>query len=160
MKVLAMPTREELVRHAEAVPEIRPEEVLAMLTIMQAASGIKEKILDVLQKEYQLSEGKLCVLILLHQTEEGLAPSEIARRAGVTKATVSVMLQRMEREHLVEIRADDGDGRAKRVFLTKLGRTFMDKVLPEHYVRITRLMGKLSRQEQEELIRLLKKLSV
>lgn len=35
----------------------------------------------------------------------------------------------------------------------------MNDILPEHYLRITKLMGKLSVSEQEELIRLLKKIA-
>ena len=33
----------------------------------------------------------------------------------------------------------------------------MDHILPEHYLRITKLMGRLTDAEQVELIRLLKK---
>ena len=59
MKIEAFPTREELEQHASLMPEINPPAVLAMLRIMQAAEEIRCDINDVLEKKYQLSEGKL-----------------------------------------------------------------------------------------------------
>lgn len=35
----------------------------------------------------------------------------------------------------------------------------MNDILPEHYLRITKLMGNLSEKEQEDLIFLLKKIA-
>lgn len=160
MKRGMAPAREVLERHAETVPEINPAAVLAMLRILEASSEIQHAILDVLEREYHLSEGKLCVMIFLHQQPEGLAPSQLAKQAGVTRATISVMLHRMERDGLTCSFSDDTDGRAKKVCLTEKGRSFIESVLPEHYLRITKLMSRLSEVEQETLIVLLKKIVV
>ena len=84
MNQYMLPSREELERHAKVIPEINPSEVIAMLRVMQTASEIQHAIIDVLQREHQLSEGKLCVMILLHQAAQGetpqVAPSELAKR--------------------------------------------------------------------------------
>ncbi len=159
MKQSMMPSRGELERHARLVPEIHPNEVLAMLTILQTAGTIQSRIMDVIQREYRLSEGKLCVLIQLHQSPEGAAPSTLAERAGITRASVSVMLRNLQQDGLVTLEAEAEDRRTKCVRLTDKGRVFMEKVLPEHYLRITKLMGRLTAEEQEALIRLLEKLA-
>ena len=99
------------------------------------------------------------MLIVLHQNPEGIAPSTIAEKLGVTKATVSNMLVRMERDGLVVEKPSPGDARGKLICLTQDGRDFMNEILPPHYLRVTKLMEKLSEEEQHELIRLLKKLS-
>ena len=153
------PAREVLEKHAKMIPEINPAAVLAMLRILEASSEIQHAILDVLEKEHHLSEGKLCVMIFLHQQAAGLAPSQLAKQAGVTRATISVMLHRMERDGLTRSFSDDTDGRAKKVCLTEKGRSFIANVLPEHYLRITKLMSRLSEAEQETLIILLKKIA-
>ena len=158
MKRTIIPSREELERHAQTIPEINPSEVLAMLQVMQASAEIQHAIIDVLEREYQLSEGKLCVMIVLHQNPDGVAPSALAVHAGVTRATISAMLRRMMRDGLVYAVSDAADARAKRICLTAAGRSFMDRVLPEHYLRITKLMGHLTEAEQETLIHLLKKI--
>ena len=98
MKQSMMPSLAELKRHAQTVPEIHPNEVLAMLTILQTAGTIQSRIMDILQRAHHLSEGKLCVLIQLHQSPEGEAPSLLAERAGITRASVSVMIRNCRRK--------------------------------------------------------------
>ncbi|MGL5270891.1 MAG: MarR family winged helix-turn-helix transcriptional regulator [Selenomonadaceae bacterium] len=158
MKRVITPARETLEQHAKLIPEINPSSVIAMLRVLEASSAIQHAIIDVLESEYQLSEGKLCVMIILHQMKAGVAPSKLAELAGVTRATISAMLQRMIRDGLVDSFSDEKDGRGKKVCLTSKGRSFMDEVLPNHYLRITKLMGRLSEGEQQELIILLKKI--
>lgn len=159
MRHEVIPTWEELALHQKLVPEIKPAAVIAMLVVKQAGDDIQHSILDVLQKEHHLSEGKFCALVVLHQHEEGLSPSELAERVGVTRATVSNMLKLMEAGGLIEMAAAESDGRGKRVRLTAKGRELMQTILPPHYLRVTRLMERLSEEEQRELIRLLKKLA-
>lgn len=158
MKRGMIPSRAVLEQHAKIVPEIEPSSVIAMLQVLQASAEIQHAVIDVLEKKHQLSEGKLHVMILLHQEETGVAPSELAERAGVTRATISVMLRRMTRDGLVRAFSNAADARAKKICLTAQGRQFMDDVLPGHYLRITQLMGKLSEREQVTLIALLKKI--
>lgn len=159
MKREMIPTWEELQRHRELVAEINPSAVIAMLRIKQAAEEIQQGILDILQSEYHLSEGKFCVLVVLHQHREGIAPSVLAEKVGVTRATISSMLQRMERDGLVAVKADKADARSKKVKLTRAGNDFMQEILPPHYLRVSKLMEKLSEEEQKEVIRLLHKLT-
>ena len=158
MKRQMIPTWEELARHKELVPEIEPAAVIAMLGIKQAAEDIQQSILDVLQQQYHLSEGRFCALIVLHQNREGVAPSQLAAKVGVTRATISNMLQRLERDGMIDVVPAAGDGRGKVARLTAQGIAFMDEILPPHYLRVTRLMEKLTEAEQKELIRLLHKL--
>ena len=69
------------------------------------------------------------------------------------------MLQRMERDGLVNVRPAAKDGRAKVVSLTSEGCRYMEEILPPHYLRVSKLMEKLTEDEQKELILLLEKLS-
>ena len=159
MKREMLPSMAELERHKKIIPEINPAAVLAMLEIKQAGEKVQASVMDVLQQEYHLSEGKFCLLIVLHQHPQGIAPSQIAGKVGVTKATVSTMIQRLEREGMVAVLPDPDDARGKLICLTKKGRDFMDELLPPHYLRVTKLMERLTEDEQKELSRLLKKMS-
>ena len=55
------PTRKELEKYAQNIPEIEPSAVLAMLRISQAAEYVRAAINDVLASHYHLSRGKLRV---------------------------------------------------------------------------------------------------
>ena len=58
------PTRKELEKYAEKIPEIEPSAVLAMLRISQAAEYVRAAINDVLASQYHLSRGKLRVMFV------------------------------------------------------------------------------------------------
>jgi DNA-binding MarR family transcriptional regulator len=58
------------------------------------------------------------VLIPLYE-EDGLRMGEIARRARLSKQTMTTLVRRVERDGLVERRADESDRRATRLFLTR-----------------------------------------
>lgn len=155
-----IPSIDELTTHAKIIPEINPPAVILMLEVMQASTQIQHEIFDILENEYQISEGKLRVMIILHQQKESVAPSFLAQKANVTRATISVMLKRMQRDGIVTLSVNATDARSKAVCLTDKGRQMMNKILPEHYLRITNLMRKLTRDEQQQLINLLRKITV
>jgi DNA-binding MarR family transcriptional regulator len=63
------------------------------------------------------------VLLPLYE-EDGLRPGELARRARLSKQTMTELVRRLERDGLVERRADPSDGRASLVYLTSRSRAF------------------------------------
>jgi DNA-binding MarR family transcriptional regulator len=66
--------------------------------------------------------------------EDGLRIGEVARRARLSKQTMTTMVRLAERDGLVERRPDEHDRRATRVHLTAKGRRFRpvaERVLEE-----------------------------
>src|SRR5262249_7681235 len=63
------------------------------------------------------------VLVPLYE-EDGLRMGEIARRARLSKQTMTTMVRLVERDGLVERRPDPQDGRAALVFLTRRAQAF------------------------------------
>jgi DNA-binding MarR family transcriptional regulator len=60
--------------------------------------------------------------------EEGLTHSDLAEHMRVSAATISKMVQRMEKTGFLVRRADDEDQRISRVYLTDAGRAVRDRV--------------------------------
>ena len=54
--------------------------------------------------------------------EDGLRPSELARRAGMTKQSMGELIRDLEEKGYVERRRDEADARATVVALTRRGR--------------------------------------
>jgi DNA-binding MarR family transcriptional regulator len=66
--------------------------------------------------------------------EDGLRIGEVARRARLSKQTMTTMVRLAERDGLVERRVDESDRRATRVYLTDRGRAFQpvaERILEE-----------------------------
>ena len=63
------------------------------------------------------------VLVPLYE-EDGLRLGELARRARLSKQTMTELVRRLERDGLVKRRADPSDGRASLAYLTSRSRAF------------------------------------
>jgi MarR family transcriptional regulator, organic hydroperoxide resistance regulator len=60
--------------------------------------------------------------------QEGLTHTQLAERLEVTPATITRMVQRMERAGFVRRQADPNDERVSRVHLTEVGRAIREDV--------------------------------
>jgi DNA-binding MarR family transcriptional regulator len=74
--------------------------------------------------------------------EDGLRMGELARRARLSKQTMTELVRRMERDDLVERRSDPGDGRASLIFLTSRSRRF-EPVAAEVLAELDRLVRRV-----------------
>ena len=110
-----------------------------------------------------LSQGRFTVLMLLYDKTCGrthvLAPAQLAERSGVTRATMTGLIDTLERDGMVTRKPDPADRRQLCVELTKRGIAFLDKILPEHFRRIAALMEVLSESERRTMVRLLGKIA-
>ncbi|HXV95865.1 MAG TPA: MarR family transcriptional regulator [Gaiellaceae bacterium] len=83
--------------------------------------------------------------------EDGLRLGELARRARLSKQTMTELVRRLERDGLAERRPDPSDGRAARVYLTQRTRAF-EPVAAEVLAELDRLVrDRLGDADVEEL---------
>ena len=106
-----------------------------------------------------LSEGRFVLLFLLAAAPDGLAPNALAQQAGVSRATVTGLLDGLEREGLIERHADANDRRALRIRLTREGKRIEKTVFDQHGRWIAGLFGHLDEAEREQLASLLGKVA-
>ncbi len=110
---------------------------------------------------YDLSEGRFVLLFLLDRAEhtgQGLAPHVLAERAGVTRATVTGLLDGLERDALVRRIPSRVDRRSISVALTKKGAVLTTRLFREHAAWIAGLLQGLSASERDTLSALLGKI--
>ncbi|EHP41822.1 MarR family transcriptional regulator [Cupriavidus basilensis OR16] len=106
-----------------------------------------------------LTEGRFVLLFLLNAADDGLAPNTLASQAGVTRATITGLLDGLEREALIERHADTTDRRALTIRLTRRGKQVAKTVFDAHGRWIASLFCDLSAQERALLDGLLGKVS-
>ena len=87
--------------------------------------------------------------------QEGLTHGELAAKAHVRPATITKMLQRMEKAGFIERRHDLEDQRVSRVYLTDAGHAIRGRVEQRWQEVEARVFGTFSEQEQETLRELL-----
>ena len=106
-----------------------------------------------------LSEGRFVLLFLLDAAADGLAPNILAEKAGVTRATITGLLDGLEREELIARHADASDRRALRIRLTLKGKRVARTVFEQHGRWIAGLFGNLSASQRRQLGSLLNKVA-
>ena len=92
--------------------------------------------------EVRASYGALLIPLF---EEDGMRMGELARRARLSKQTVTTMTRLLERDGLLERRPDPDDARATRLFLTARARRFepvAKSVLGELQRRVAKTLGK------------------
>jgi MarR family transcriptional repressor of emrRAB len=153
-----LPKYEAIRQRSERYPQIDPRAVEAFLWLLRTATDTLSAFECFLQ-HFGMSQGKFTVLMLLNRNpEQGVNPSELAERAGVTRATMTGLLEGLEREKLINRHGDRSDRRRAVVRMTPAARTFMDMLLPDYYTRIHELMADLSEADKRELTHLLNKI--
>jgi DNA-binding MarR family transcriptional regulator len=88
------------------------------------------------------------------------SPTELYRALMRTSGGMTHLVDRLQRDGLVERVADPGDRRGLLVGLTRKGRALVRRVGPSHLETERHLLAALTPQEQAELARLLRKLLI
>src|SRR5258708_2498029 len=109
-------------------------------------------------RELKLTSAQLNVLIVLRDAgEAGISLTDLGRRLIVTKANVTGLIDRLERDGLVQ-RDNHADRRITLAKLTHDGAALLEEALPRHRELLAALLGDLTPAEKEQLIGLLTKI--
>jgi DNA-binding MarR family transcriptional regulator len=92
------------------------------------------------------------------EREDGQTLAALSRRMLVTAGNLTGLVDRAERDGVVERRPDPADRRLSRVFLTNKGRDLVQSLIPEHAHHVAELISALDPGDRRELRRLLGKL--
>jgi DNA-binding MarR family transcriptional regulator len=139
-------------------PDFDLESVETCLVFLNATAEVYATF-DAHFERYGLSAGKFTILMQLYTAKRDMPPSEFANRANVTRATITGLLDRLEREELVERKAHPSDRRMLTIHLTDKGEALIEGILPDHFCRTKELMASLTTSEKKTFVKLLRKLS-
>jgi DNA-binding MarR family transcriptional regulator len=106
-------------------------------------------------RRHNLSRAGREALAVLEGAGQPLSPTTIAERLLVTTASVTSLLDTLERRGLVERRPDPGDRRKLLVAITDEGLALVDQFLPEVVALQTAAMAELSEPQRRQLVKLL-----
>jgi len=109
-------------------------------------------------RHHRLSRAGRQALAVLEGAGQPLSPTTLAERLIVTTASVTSLLDTLERRGLVERRPDPRDRRRLLVALTDDGRALVEQFLPEVVALQTAVVAELSETQRQQLLRLLSKI--
>ena len=89
-----------------------------------------------------------------------MSQSRLMDELGLTSGTISVRIARLVEEGLVDSQPDPESKRNTIITLTERGRELFERVFPAHLANERRLLSALSKEEEQLLVSLLRKLLV
>ncbi|MBI2510846.1 MAG: MarR family transcriptional regulator [Opitutae bacterium] len=163
-----LPRYECLLEAAREFPELDPTAAEAYLHLLRTADDVFA-LSESRLAAAGISQGRFGVLMLLSHCSgprNGNAscatgprtPAELADAAGVTRATMTGLIDTLERDGYVVREPDPSDRRMLLVRLTRKAENFLTRFLPIHFRGASEVMGALSDSERKTLVRLLGKI--
>lgn len=156
-----LPRYDCLMEAAKLFPDLDPSATEVFLHLMQAGDDAF-RVVDSHLAEHNISQGRFMVLMLLlnklTNCPHPRTPAELADLAHVTRATMTGLVDTLERDGLVKREPDPNDRRMMSVTLTPKGQALLETILPPHFQRMASLMSPLSETERKTLVDLLKKI--
>lgn len=167
-----LPRYECLLEASREFPDLDPSAAEAFLHLLRTgdeAFGVTEAHLN----SFHISQGRFGVMMLLSRsTQPSTAklmgadgcdsgprtPAELADAAGVTRATMTGLIDTLERDGYVVREPDPSDRRMLSVKLTAKGEQFLQEFLPGHFRIVASVMSTLNEAERKTLVRLLVKI--
>ncbi|MEQ8266549.1 MAG: MarR family transcriptional regulator [Parvibaculum sp.] len=153
------PSLDFIKQQVEGYPAIDAEAIFTLNALLDTTRVVENEI-DRGLAQYDLSHGRhvalWCVAVL--GGEEGITPAHIADQLGVTRATVTGLLDSLEQAGLVSRTRDLEDRRKVSIRLTPAGNRKIEQVWPVHYGLVTLWMTALSKAEKVQLRTLLQKI--
>jgi DNA-binding MarR family transcriptional regulator len=134
---------------------------ISVITRLARARGHIDAELDRVFAAHRLTAPSFAVLVTLARLDDaGVSQRRLMEELGLTSGTMSVRVDRLEAEGLVNRRPDPRSARNTLISLTDRGRELFETVVPAHLRNERRLLSALSAAELDTLAGLLRKLLV
>lgn len=124
---------------------------MSVLALLDRASQVSGAVVEFVLKEHGITRGELAVLEAVVAGEVapsgGIAPSDLAERAGVTRAGMTKRLDRLEQAGLVSRVPSSVDRRSVAIRPTDAGRRLLPGATAARDRAEARLLARLSPSE-------------
>ncbi|HEV7405305.1 MAG TPA: MarR family transcriptional regulator [Chthoniobacteraceae bacterium] len=153
-----LPRYECLLQAARRYPSLDPSATDAFLNLLRTGDEVFAAEAEFLAAR-GISQGRFTVLMLLNRgCETYSTPAALAEASGVTRATMTGLLDTLEKDRLTERQTDPNDRRTIHVTLTPKGQALIESLIPDYFRCVSGIMEPLDEVERTVLVSLLHKI--
>lgn len=158
-----LPRYECLRAAAKQYPDLDLSACEVILNLLRVGDELMERKQEYWQSHH-ISPGRFGVMMLLWGATGGgegatlRTPAELAAASGVTRATITGLVDTLERDGLVRRERKPTDRRMMSVVLTAKGEAFLRAALPGHFRLMSEVTRGLTGAERKTLVHLLQKI--
>ncbi len=162
-----LPRYECLQQAAQRLPDLDPAACEVFLQLLRTGDELS-RLQQAYLAQHSVSQGRFTVLMLLMRAGAGCcepeksgwcSPAELAERAGVTRATMTGLIDTLEKDGYVKREPDANDRRMMMVRPTPKADAFLRGMLPGYFRMISAVIGELGEAERRALVQLLEKVA-
>ncbi len=157
LDVTSDPVYQELLCNYQHVSPEAVETILKLNKVSSIINTRKEAVLN----EHGLTHGRFHLLMLLKREEPShcLSPSELAKRTGVTRGTMTQFIDAIEKDGFVTRIEDPKDRRGMLVELTSKGEERLKILLPIHIQNLANYTKVLNSEEKAMMLQIMLKMA-
>ncbi|MEV6069132.1 MarR family transcriptional regulator [Nocardia sp. NPDC052001] len=138
--------------------EADPQAVLVAVRLLATGARLSQAT-EIHFARFGLSTGRYRLLAHLEDCDGEQSPSQLAAALGVTRATVTGLIDTLEKEKLVCRTRSGEDGRSVMVVLTARGASRLREIAPEHFARLQSMVATLTPEERKLFLDLLERIT-
>lgn len=140
-----------------SVVEAAKEPFLATVTELSQTFQAYSQYSDRKVRKMGLTPCQFDVIAALGNTPN-INMRQLAEKTLVTKGTLTGIVDRLEKKHLVRREVPENNRRSFIIALTNEGQSIFESVFPDHVIYLKQKLGKLSEEELIEINQALRKL--
>ena len=129
----------------------------AQITLYNQLIKEMDDLYRVYAKNCNLSETAFWILYCIREREEAFTQREICEYWFYTPQTVNSALKNMTEEGLLTLRAEEGNRKNKRIYLTEKGKEIVERIVEPLMDAERPALAAIGEQETETFLRTMKK---
>lgn len=151
MPLRDFPKYDALRELARFAPSADPSAIETLMALLRVA-GECLQALDSHFSAHSLSQGRFSVLTFLEQAgDSGLSATQLAEKSMVTRATMTGLIDALEREGLARRFPHPTDRRTNIIRITPKGSQILRSIMPDHFQAMGKIMEGLNVEQRETL---------
>lgn len=156
--IQSLPSHEELTSSISKLHQgSDPWVMYSNLQFLKVATELENQF-DAFLAPYNLSSGRFTLLYLLNDAPQGVIPSELSHLVGVTQATISGLINSLEKAELVKREMHEKDGRSFVIKLTDKGQGLIRELIPQWIPKVSSFWNQFSVEERPMVSTILDKM--
>jgi DNA-binding MarR family transcriptional regulator len=156
----ALPRYDVFLEESKQFPHLDASACYTFLQLLRTGDellALDEQVLS----SFGTRHGRFNLLMMLKHCGVGKAtPADLAEKTGVTRATITGLLDGLEKDGFVERCPDLENRRSIQVKLTARGQEFIERVRPDYCRWFTSVVETLDEDERRQLLVLLEKVQI